>query len=55
MAKYKQVVKDYNAVYHDILKKKGEAWVQRRGIKPMVIVETAGVGSSLPNLLEGTE
>ncbi len=57
VAKYKQVVKDYNATYYDLVKKKGEAWVIRRGIKPMVILETSGTSFSLPHpdLIEGAE
>ena len=55
VSKYKELVKKYNDIYYDIVKRKSEEWARARGVKPMVLVETAGNSISLPNLIEGEQ
>ena len=48
--KYRDLVHRYNMIYYDIVKRKGEDWADKRGIKPMVLLEVAGNSISLPEL-----
>ena len=48
--KYRDLVHRYNMIYYDIVKRKGEDWADKRGIKPMVLLEIMGPSISLPEL-----